>query len=164
MFDDSETFQKERPTKLTEVQTESMYSNIADEIINDYRGSNKEGIIKDLKSVWFNDSGFEIAKEMEDGYGTYKFDGDLISFLDDLGFEKRRIISANVKEWVKAHDIKPTLKKGDIITMDRRTGLDTESNIYITGFRIEEGCYLVHNDIDRNGGVVLPYEAVKIKE
>lgn len=163
LFKDSETFQKDRPTKATDAQIEKMYSNLSDEIIergwnNDY---GKESIIADLKELSFSDAAFEKAKTMDD-FGGYDMDIDFIEWLDDLYWEKRKLIDYNIEQWVKAHNILPKHKKGTklIVKKDLCRTLISQSEVYVTGFNHKRGCYLIDGDPHRGGGTVLSYEKV----
>lgn len=163
LFKDSETFQKDRPTKATDVQIEKMYADLSDEIIE--RGWNenysKESIIADLKELNFSDEAFEKAKTMDD-FGGYNMDIDFIEWLDSLYWEKRNLVEKNVKEWVKAHGIKPTHEKGTKLIINTTINIImlAKSIVYINGYRLETACYLVDKDKDKNGGTVLSYEKV----
>ena len=163
LFKDSETFQKDRPTKATDEQIIKMYSDLSDEIIE--RGWNddytKESIIADLTELNFTDAAFEKAKTMDD-FGGYNMDVDFIEWLDDLYWKKGELIEKNVKEWVKAHDIKQAYEKGTklIATKTINIRIPEKSILFITGYRLETACYLVDKDKNRNGGTVLEYEKV----
>ena len=116
LFDDSETFQKERPTKITEQQENEVYSKLAKEIIKNgwCVDETEEDIIYDLKDLSMNDTGFEMAKHLE-GYNmkcNYEIDTDFIYWLDDFEYRFRKVLEQNVRDWVKAINPKPLFEKG----------------------------------------------------
>ncbi len=162
LFKDSETFQKDRPIKATDAQIKKMYSDLSDEIIErGWSDESKESIIADLIELNFSDAAFEKAKTMDD-FGGYNMEVDFIEWLDDLYWEKRNAIEKNVKEWVKAHGVKPTYEKGTklIITTTINMHLLAKSIVYINGHKLDTACYLVDKDKNKNGGTVLSYEKV----
>ena len=88
LFDDSETFQKERPKEITEKQENELYSKLAKEIISNgwCIDELEEDIIYDLKHLSRNDTGFEMAKDLED-YNmkcNYEIDTDFIYWFQHL--------------------------------------------------------------------------------
>lgn len=107
LFNTDETFQKERPTKITEKQREQMYVNIAQEIVDNGWGDDVEEIVSDLKKISFYDNGYEIAKKLENECG-WSIEVEMIDFLDSLGWSERQIKEKNIEGWVKC--TKPILK------------------------------------------------------
>ncbi len=105
LFPDSETLDNKRPKVITEKQNEEFLQEVASEIIEDgYSISDKSYIIEDLRHINLNDTGFEIAKDIEEGKAYYKIDSNFIEFLEDLSWKKSTILENNVKAWVKAHN------------------------------------------------------------
>lgn len=169
LFNDSETFQKERPKKATAKQIEDFYIKMANEIQDEnYSSSDEDDIIHDLKKLYpFTDSGFEMAKEL-DGYSAdadYDIDADFIQWLEDLRWKFIKLNEVNVKTWVKAHNPKPQFKKGTHLIINEKLcyGKIKGVSVYVNGFNEDTACYLVDEDIKRNGGTVLPYELVEKK-
>ena len=65
LFKDSETFQKERPTKLTDKQSDELFKKLSKEVIENGWSKNDAGIIaKDLSELKYCNSGYERAKEL----------------------------------------------------------------------------------------------------
>lgn len=164
MFSDSETFTMERPTKLTEAQEEQFFKDMARKIIEDgHSRDDIEEIIEDLKKLSLSDSGFEMAKELEDRYCAYDIDSSFIEFLEGFGYGKGSRIKENVIAWVKAHDIKPKLKKGDKLKVNTCISFTYKpgNEIFITGIQPETANYTVWEDMDRNGGYLFAYEQIE---
>ena len=165
LFNDSELFQKERPKKITEEQEKKIYKELAQEILdNGWCKDDIEDIVSDLKKLSKNDSGYEMAKDLE-GYNmncSYDIDTDFIYWLDDFDYQFRKELEKNIKDWVQAHDIKPKFEKGtkllitEYLCYKKGKGLI----VYVNGFT-DYGCYLIDEDFNRNGGTVLAYELVE---
>lgn len=168
LFNDSETYTKERPKKITEEQENTFCTNVANEIIkNGWSKSDVEDIVHDLKELELNENGYELAKRLEDFgmQGDYKIDPMFVEFLDCIGSDKNDILRKNVKDWVKAHDVKPKFSKGDCLIINESIFWKSKvgSEVYITGMKLEEGVYYVHENKDNNGGYVIPYETIEQK-
>lgn len=166
LFNDSETFTKERPTKATEQQLRKFYEETAEEIIdNDWSNSDIEDIIIDLSNLDMSDNGYIVAKRLDDysNKASYNINPCFVDFLDNLSWEKSNLVRQNIKDWVKAHNPKPKLKKGDelIVKTPLFFGNKIDSIIYITGIKEEEACYLMHEDKNNNGGYVISFEKVE---
>lgn len=165
LFNDSEVFTKERPTKLTEKQTYRFYSEMAKTVITEgFSEDDPEFIIKDLEALSFHDSGFEMAKEL-DGYtanAAYKIDSSFIEFLEGLTWERDRWVEKNVKEWVKAHNPTPKFKKGDNLIIINTLSFNNKKGgeIYVTGIKEDTANYTVWDIPDHNGGYLYPFEKV----
>lgn len=167
LFPDSELIQNKRPIKITEKQEWDFYEAIAKEIIKgNWSNSDLEDIIADVSQINKNDSGYEIAKELE-GYrkeATYDIDTQFIEFLDDFGYRKDKILEANVKLWVKAHDPQPKFLVGTELIINKqlyRGEYEAGKIIYITGYAKNRALYMFHSDKNHNGGVILPYELIE---
>ena len=165
LFDDTLFVQKERPTQITKQQEEQMFIDLAKELIKQqYSESDEEDIVDDLKKLRFNDTGFNLAKELEDnGNCEYTFNGDFVDWLDELGYKKGRILSENVKLWVKVRNPKAKFEKGTCLKIVEAIyyKLKNDMVIYITGLKEEEAVYTVSEDKDRNGGYLVNYEKLE---
>lgn len=164
LFEDSELFQLERPSKISEEQERQVYVDIANDIrklgYSDDAGST---IVEDIKNISFNDCGFDIAKELsEDGYAEYTFNGDFIDFLDTLTFRKYDVIQGMVAQWVTAHNIKPNLKVGTKLKLKINVGrtYKLDDIVYITGYD-KYARYIINNEYPANGGTLIPYETIE---
>lgn len=107
LFNMDETFQKERPTKITKKQREEIYDSIAQKIVDNGWAEDIHGAVEELKQVNFNDNGYEIAKKLENECG-WSIDVEMVDFLDCLASVERDIKDKNIDEWVKC--TKPVLK------------------------------------------------------
>lgn len=165
LFEDSETFQKERPDSLTEEQLNNFCSEMAEgvncstddksEIAND---------IKDLYPSFMYDNGYALAKRLEDyGSADYDIDTEFCEWLDGLDYAYRRRVTENVKEWVKAHNVQPKYENGTklLIMEDLNRKLTKDKEVYITGGRPEEAVYWINEYPNAYGGTVLAYELVE---
>lgn len=167
LIHDTETFQKERPLTITNTQRTEILKNVAKSIL-EYSLSKDdiEIIIEDLDEVYNSSStGFEMAKELEDGWasGDYTINSTLIELLeslDHLSLEKQR---NNLKDWVKAHDIKPKLKQGQKIKLNQNLAFSFISGdeIYINRIKTDTAHYVVHKDPKYRGGIVVEYEKLE---
>lgn len=113
LFNDSEVFQKERPTGLTDAQKQELLLNLANGIIADgFSNDDPDEIVQDLAQLYpFNDEGFDLAielKEMFDRKASYNFSTLFCEHLEFFNSDVDEIHRKNVKEWVCAH--KPVLK------------------------------------------------------
>lgn len=168
LFNESEMFVKERPKDLTDMQESKMYSEIAQEIIDEgYSDSDIVDIISDIKEISFNISGFEIAKSLDDDYkmeGSYKINGDFVDYLDDLSSKRQGYIEENVKAWVKAHNPINKFNKGDRLQINKALYFKLPDGIiYINGVKKETAEYVVDRDKERKGGVILNFEEIEEK-
>lgn len=166
LFSDKETFQKERPSKLTERQRNEFYLIMADEVIkNNWSEDDREDIAKDLSSLTFYGNGYDMAKELEghSSFADYNIDPSFCEWLDFLEHNYRIKIDENIKEWVKAHDVKPKYQIGDqlIIINDFTRSLKINDKVYITGIYIDVARYVLHEDKYYKGGILLPFENVE---
>lgn len=164
LFDDKEMFQKERPNKITLRQEEGFFLEKANEIIE--RGwsenASQREIANDLKNVEFPLSdGFERAKELDEK-GYYNIDGEFVEWLDMLESGKFEIQKENVKEWVKAHNIKLQHSKGDkfLVKGDNFKKFKKGDVIYIVDLIEETAEYLVRSEDTKKNviGTYVSYE------
>jgi hypothetical protein len=168
LFQDSETFQKERPKKLTEQQEQAFYKELADEIIdNGWSQSGVDNIISDLKEVYpFHDNGYELAKELE-GFNmsaSYDIDVRFVEWLEDLSYEYSKKVEENQKAWVKAHDVKPKFNISDKLKCSKRISnsrFHQDDVVYIRNIHAETGKYVIHKDPDYKGGTVIDFEIIE---
>lgn len=163
LFTDSEVYQKERPTKITEQQALDFYKEQAQEILdNNWSKSDIDTIVEDLSEINYDDSGYEIAKSLEDWNrkAYYDFPIDFIEFLDNLGHQKGRILANNIKDWVKAHGIKPKLSKGQKLLIEKDLNYKQKKGlvVFVNGFNENEAYYMIDENPDRNGGYCISYE------
>ena len=164
LFKESEVFQKERPTKLTDTQETKFFLDMAKEIIdNGWSDSEPKSIADDLAGLYLSSNGYEMAKEMESGYGYYDINTEFCEWLEGLDYERRKIIEKNVKSWVIAHDIKPQYTKGFKLKLSANLGMSFKAGdiVFITGIRKYLAKYVIHSNIDYKGGFLYPYESVE---
>ncbi len=164
LFNDSEVFSTERPKIITDKQKEEFLHEIAADIIKDgYSKSDKSYIIEDLRRINFNDSGFDIAKEIEDGNAYYNIDSTFIEFLEGLSWRRKKLLENNIKIWVKAHNPIPKFALGDKLTVDKHLchGFKTGQEVYVNGIYLDRAIYLIDEDPNKKGGTVLEYERVE---
>lgn len=166
LFSETEGFTKHRPTGITAQQSQALYKEIAQEIIeNGWSNSSKVDIIKDLSNISFLDSGYEIAKSLEGFYSSayYEINSDFIEFLEDLCWRKDEVRRKNVETWVKANKPMPKYRKGQCLLVKHDLNRVTRKGltVYVTGFNESEACYLIDEDKNRAGGSVMAYEKVE---
>lgn len=167
LINDCEVFQKERPNKITEKQKKKVFLETADEIIQwRLADSERDLIAEDLESIYDSCStGFELAKELEDSWSlvNYTFSSNLVEILETLSSsmddEKRK----NIKEWVKAHDIRPNLKKGQKVKLKLAPffSFNVNDEVFINYFREETAQYVIDKDPNKKGGTLVDYEKLE---
>lgn len=165
LFDDSLFIQKQRPTRITEMQEEKMFIDLAKDCIEQQFSSDDIDIIaKDFKDLYRNDSGYEKAKDLENnGSGSYNINGEFIDWLDWLDYKRNEILSENIKLWVNAHKPKNKFEKGiklKVIKTMNHTKKEG-SIVYVTGIREEEANYLIDEDKDKRGGQIICFEKIE---
>lgn len=167
LFEDKETFQSERPKRITEQQKTDFYLIIAKEIVNDgyVTDTTFEDIAEDLEKIGIRDydNGYEIAKKLDDDCG-YSIDPMFVDFLDTISHRLRNIHEDNVKDWVKAKQPKPIFSVGDCVKINKMIGWNKElkdGEAFITGIQKETAQYLIHKDKGRKGGFVVDFEIVE---
>jgi ribosomal protein L14 len=168
LFSDTETFTKERPTKITESQKENLFKEIAQEIIdNDWSPDVIDSIKEDISDLFpFYDNGYEMAKRLE-GFSSkahYNIDTEFIEFLDGISYKTYTLLEDNVKQWVKAHNPQPKLRQGQKLIITKQLNHQKKDGeiIYINGINTETACYYVDKDPNRKGGTVIAFEKVEI--
>jgi len=164
LFTDSEPFQKERPTKITEQQEQDYYKKVAEEIIKwQWTDDDLEDVLYDVTRISANDSGYEIAKDLERGRASYDIDTPFIEYLDDFGYHKSQILQKNVEDWVKAHNPQPKFQKGQKLIVETTLNYEKKKGaiVFVTGFSEKSGCYLIDENEKRQGGTVIAYEKVE---
>ena len=168
LINDSDVFQKERPTTITNEQRMEVLKEVAVDIVNWQLCKSSLGqIIADLDEVYdSSSSGFEMAKELEEGFnifGYYTVNSQLVELLenlDSLSDDKKR---DNIKDWVKAHNIKPKFKKGDKVKLKLAPffSLNVGDEVYINYIKEDTAHYVVDKDPNRKGGIVVEYEKLE---
>lgn len=166
LFTDAETFQKERPTKITELQKQNFYKEMAEEIIKGgWSNDAAEKIMEDMAEISVHDTGYEIAKELEGFYmkASYNIDTEFIEFLDNFGYNKSQILQKNIQDWVAAHNPQPKLKEGQklIIESPLNYKMGKGETVYINGFLEKDACYLIDKNPEKKGGTIIAYEKVE---
>jgi len=167
LFDDTSFIVDKRPLEITEQQRESMFITLANQVIEyNYSNDDVETIAYDLAQLSKYDTGFDRAKDLEDnGNGDYTFDGEFISWLDNMDYEERSILSKNVKLWVSVYNPQPKFEIGDELIINSRLNskMPVGLVIYITSFLMEEALYTVSANKDEQGGYMIPFEYVEDK-
>lgn len=168
LIKDNEVFQKERPTKITKKQRNDILSEVADDIISCNLSKNcKDVIIDDLDKIYDGfRSGYEMAKEIEDSFkcsGTYNITSTLIELLESLDSLSSAKLRENIKLWVKAHNIKPKLSKGQKVNVKFNPFLSKHigEEVYINRIDLTTASYVVHKDPTHKGGWVVAYEKIE---
>jgi hypothetical protein len=168
LFNDSELFVKQRPTKLTENQENEIYRKLAQEVIDDnWSDDYAEDIIHDLKRLSKNDTGYEMAKELE-GFtskASYSISTCFIEWLDSLSYAFDDAKRENVKRWVEAHNIQPKYKLGTELTVKehftRSPELEVGKTIFINSIWDLEAKYGVFNTKDSKRNILINYEDIE---
>ena len=164
LFNDSEVFQRQRPNYLTPEQKRNFLLQKAEEIIhNNWSEDDKEEIANDLAQlIPFSGNGYRLAKEIEKLHCTYDIDVDFCEFLDSIYHDYLLEIDRNVKDWVKAHNIKPKYDKGtEVLLKNKIYGIKPNTVVFITGMYEDKAIYLIHEDKNRNGGYLVAYETLE---
>lgn len=151
LFNDSEVFQKERPTGLTDAQKQELLLNLANGIIADgFSTNDPDEIVQDLAQLYpFNDEGFDLANELKEMFGrqaSYNFSTLFCEHLDFFNSEVHDVYCKNVKEWVCAH--KPVLKfavGSELIVTDPALGRRYKNGdiLYVNEIREDMAQYCV---------------------
>jgi hypothetical protein len=165
LFPDSEVFQKERPTNITEQQAQDYYRGVAEEIIqNGWSKSPIEYIIEDVSEISEHDSGYEIAKELESfKKASYRIETPFIEFLDDFGYNKGDILRENIRAWAAATNPQPKFTKGQKLIIETDLNYEQKKGtiIYVNSIYTEDACYVVDEDRERQGGYMIAYEKIE---
>lgn len=168
IFNDSEVFIKSRPNTLNETQKQEIYKRLAQEILdNGWSDSEINDIISDLSKLSRYDSGYELAKRLESFHSKadYDIDTEFIEWLDLFCCAFDNAIDANVRQWVKAHQIEPNYLKGSRLIVfnqfSRSPELACGNTIYINGHDKDRGKYLVNTIKGSNSNLVVDYELIE---
>jgi uncharacterized protein YfkK (UPF0435 family) len=166
MFNDSEMFQKQRPTGLTDSQNLTFFTDMAKEVRKNNWSSNEvQDIAKDLSELNLNQNGFELGKDLDEGFNykaSYNIDVLFLEFLENIQLERMMIVNDNVKNWVKAHDIKPKLEKGFDFNANEKIGRFKDSRLYISDIYPDTAQYVVKiKDGDKKRGFLFDYEKIE---
>lgn len=159
LFNDSDMFMKQRPNFVTEKQKEAFYRLNAQYIVdNGWSEDSADDIAEDLKRIPLLDGGYEIAKSLERGDCCYEIDTEFIEFLDSLWIDYSELKTENEKAWVKATNPHHKLNTGDRLTYNGK-------EVLVYGLHEETARYIINDDINVNGGTLVPYEKIdNIKE
>lgn len=168
LFNDSEVFVKERPTKLSKERKDEIYKTLAKEIIhNGWSDDDVDSIVEDLEGLYRWDSGYEKAKTLESysSKASYEIETSFIEWLDSFEIEFEMAIQENVKLWVKAHNIKPKFQIGTKLIVrqefSRNVELQVEKEIYVNGYHEELAMYKVYPERESNSNILINYELVE---
>lgn len=169
LFSDSDTFIKERPTKLSEKHKKKLYRELAQEIIDNRWSYEDVSIIaKDLKELSLSDSGYEKAKHLEKWCrGRYKVDMEFVNWLDSISTEFDMAKHTLAKRWVKAHNIQPLYAVGAMLCIQsllfvfKEDGYRIGNIIYVNGYRMEEGLYCVSPNLGDTTNMLFTYEKIE---
>lgn len=167
LFKDSEVFMKQRPEEITKEQEDQIWEDLAQEVIdNKWSKNDIEDIVDDLQDLSKSDSGYEMAKYLEDwGGAVYDIKTSFIEWLDNLDYKFYQAKRDNVREWVKAHDVKPKIQIGTQFTVkefiSRWPELKVGKVIFINGLDERQAQYLVSNDKDSPENILVNYEIIE---
>ncbi len=153
-----------RPIKITDEQKKEILTEVAENIIEwNISNDSIETIVDDLEGILdSNDTGFKMAKEIDESFGyagNYKMNStfvELLESIDSLKSDKKRI---NMQKWVKENNIKPKYKKGDKFTLKVSAFRYSIGDlIYINYLKEDTAHYVVDKDPNRKGGTIVTYE------
>jgi hypothetical protein len=165
LFDDTLLVSKKRPTTITAQQSEKLFEELAEEVlVNEYSDDEVDLIKEDLKELSLNQSGFEIAKDLDSqGRADYDFEGDFIDWLGNMSSRRDEIVRENVKLWAKAHNPQPKFRKGDELVVTDTIAYMIKPNLilYVYDIRMDEGIYIMAKDKEQQGGYLLEFERVE---
>lgn len=164
LFPDSETFVKDRPTKLTPNQEKELYRSLAKDMkahgfAAEYQ--DEESIIKDLKSLSSWQDGYEKAKDLE--RKGYEINTEFVQWLDDIEYDRRSLLRSTVTQWVEAHSITPGYEKGQKLQATGVVhGYHEEGDVlFITSINRKSATYCIDKNPENNGGLVRTYEDIE---
>ena len=163
LFNDSEVFQKERPTFLPNAYFKKFCGDLAQELIDTKLCLfSKDRIRNDLEDLDFNDGGYGMAKELEQqGWNITTI---LVEYLDGFSSAYSDEKDKMVKEWVKAYNIKPTFKeKQRIVLTEHVSRFPSGTTLYINGIMYETAKYIVDINQKFKCGIVIPFEKLESK-
>lgn len=165
LFKDSDVFVKQRPTDITSQQKKEFYHKMAQEIIDcKWSNSHISVIAEDLRLLSLRDNGYEMAKELDDyrASGNYSIDTSFCEWLDGLRSEYDDILEHNIRQWVKAHNIKPKWLVGFClkVTSSKFLSFKQGEYIYINYVYKDTAKYTV-NKSGLKGGYLIDFEKVE---
>lgn len=153
-----------RPTAYT-IESEDIYSKIAERIVDWDNSIKIEEAIKDLKetfSIWelVNSDGYEISRSFERHRG-YRPDSQLVEEADSFCWIVREIVDNAVKKWVVDCQITPKFSVGDIVKF--KPDNVSEVDGIIKGIDINEARYTISPISEKNNtrGYVINFEDVE---
>lgn len=168
IFNDLEVFVMSRPNTLSENQKQEIHKRLAQEILdNGWSDSDIDDIISDLSKLSKYDSGYKLAKRLESFHSKadYDIDTEFVEWLDSFCYAFDNAINANVKQWVKAHSIKPNHPKGSKLVVVKQFSCSPElacgNTIYINGYDESRGKYLVNTIEGSKSNLVVDYELIE---
>jgi hypothetical protein len=165
LFDDTLYVSKDRPIAITPQQSEALFLKLAEEAIdNGYSGDDVEVIKEDLESLNLNQTGFDLAKDLEeDGSADYTFNGDFIDWLGNIEHEVEQVLKENTKLWTTAHAPQPMFKKGDAVKITDLISYNIRSNVilYVYKINMEQAYYIMARDREQKGGYILNFEKLE---
>lgn len=161
LFNDMETFTKERPLKPTAKQEEAYWITKALEVLDEgWSDSEIDVVVSDLKSLSRCDNGYERAKSLEmwSANGSYEIDMEFVAWLDDIYTDYDQLVEENQKAWVKAHGIEPVFKQGIILrcAKELRGSFRIGDTAFVHGINRETGKYSIGKNL--SGGYLIDYE------
>ena len=162
LFEDKETFQKERPKHLPKSYFDHLCNRLANDYIDSFNvNKNIKDVIEDFKNLDFSDGGYEMAKNLEEK--DYYIDLIRVEHLDFFAQEYDSVLRDLVKQWVDAHNITPKYKEGDKVVVkssfSRIKKKDME--LYVTRVYKDKAQYVVSDEKEHPGGFVYNYELLE---
>lgn len=153
----------ERPKRYDDYVVSDAHKAIADILIKwkpgEFDNDTALEYAKEVNWIHFNDNGFEIAKQLEDLHP----DLELVESLDSFGsWDFDEILNGYIKKWVLENNPSNKFNVGDKIKCNSivNSAIRGGKEYFITGINKELANYYVHEEKDRNGGYVLPYEKI----
>jgi hypothetical protein len=161
LFDDKETFQKERPLCLPNSHFRTLCERLAKEIVSERFHKDVKQVTHDLElKVNFSENGYEIARSLDDDSVGYTINSMFVEHLDSLGYERDNALEELVKQWVEAHKPTPKYKVGDKIILTSNASFTNKKDkvMYINKIKKDTAQYAVHEDPNYGGGYMYAYE------
>ena len=110
----------------------------------------------------FEDDGYKLAKDIEDGVSEIQPNAELVDVLDHFGMDIHHALSTARQQWVKDTGWKPSFKIGDQVKFTLHRG--TVHDGVITDLKEEEGIYTISKDLKarkHSGGYIIDNDKVK---
>jgi hypothetical protein len=165
LFDDTYLVENKRPTEITPQQKNELFLILAKEAVKkQFSSDSLENIADDFSHLSMNDTGFEMAKQLDDAYSSeFTYDGEFIDFLDTFSHRRDQILQENTRLWIKAHNIQPkyAIDTSLKIVESFNRNLKKDTVLYITNIRGSDGTYVVSIDKGAQGGYIIAYERVE---